>query len=180
MYESERSFRHPPKGQPALQLHHRHGAALQVVSCTLGYWRGPRGQLDRHDALRRKDVSLEPGSDVRMTDRALLPLGGRVELSGGRGGGGVCVCGVGSVGGLLFTQQNRTPRVQTHMSERRSPAGLCGCAADACRGRLLFTWSSCLFWSYLHLGGSAPGFVPAELPLLRLRFPPRPFFLPLR
>lgn len=53
--------------------------------------------------------------------------------------------------------------MKTHISESRTPPGLCGCVSDACSGRLLFTWSSCLFWSYLHLTGSASGFAPVKL-----------------
>lgn len=54
-----------------------------------------------------------------------------------------------------------------HISDSRSPEGLCGCVNEACSGRSLFTWSSCLFWSCLHLTGSASGFVPVKLPLTR-------------
>lgn len=60
---------------------------------------------------------------------------------------------------------------QPHISDSRSPEGLCGCVNEACSGRSLFTWSSCLFWSCLHLTGSASGFVPVKLPLTRPLIP---------
>lgn len=49
---------------------------------------------------------------------------------------------------LLSPGDGLTPKnthMRAHISESGSPAGLCGCVADACSGRLLFTWSSCLF-----------------------------------